>query len=113
MPRYRVNSYVTCMVLKATVDDRRHLALSNDEFRGPSSGLCRSGGFGNNNNVMVKIVEFAGGAVSFIVMPLRWRLGEALAMQSGWHHFLATGLANWCARSSIVVRVMDFVTGVS
>ncbi|GFW43713.1 hypothetical protein TNCV_4770621 [Trichonephila clavipes] len=28
------------MVLKA--NDRRHLALCHDEFRGPRSGLCRS-----------------------------------------------------------------------
>ncbi|GFT25082.1 uncharacterized protein TNCV_179911 [Trichonephila clavipes] len=26
---------VTCMVLKATANDRRHLALGHDEFRGP------------------------------------------------------------------------------
>ncbi|GFX90915.1 hypothetical protein TNCV_3167461 [Trichonephila clavipes] len=30
------------MVLKATDNDRRHLALCHDEFRGPRSGLCRS-----------------------------------------------------------------------
>ncbi|GFW50339.1 hypothetical protein TNCV_4697541 [Trichonephila clavipes] len=30
------------MVLKATANDRRHLALCHDEFRGPRSGLCRS-----------------------------------------------------------------------
>ncbi|GFX06913.1 uncharacterized protein TNCV_1202281 [Trichonephila clavipes] len=29
-----LNRSVTCMVLKATADDRRHLALSHDEFRG-------------------------------------------------------------------------------
>ncbi|GFV61114.1 transposable element Tcb2 transposase, partial [Trichonephila clavipes] len=40
----------TCMVLKATADDRRHLALFHDEFRGPRSGLFRSGGICNNNN---------------------------------------------------------------
>ncbi|GFW63957.1 uncharacterized protein TNCV_706631 [Trichonephila clavipes] len=43
------NPTVTCMVLKATSNDRRHLALGHDEFRGPRSGLCRSGGIGNNN----------------------------------------------------------------
>ncbi|GFT75568.1 hypothetical protein TNCV_1135381 [Trichonephila clavipes] len=32
------------MVLKVTDDDRRHLAHCHDEFRGPRSGLCRSGG---------------------------------------------------------------------
>ncbi|GFX74591.1 uncharacterized protein TNCV_1158081 [Trichonephila clavipes] len=26
---------VICMVLKATANDRRHLALNHDEFRGP------------------------------------------------------------------------------
>ncbi|GFU07733.1 uncharacterized protein TNCV_4164281 [Trichonephila clavipes] len=36
------NRTVTCMVLKATANDRRHLALCHDEFRGPRSGLCRS-----------------------------------------------------------------------
>ncbi|GFW18625.1 uncharacterized protein TNCV_1222861 [Trichonephila clavipes] len=44
------NLTVTRMVLKATVNDRRHLALCHDEFRGPRSDLCRSGGIGNNNN---------------------------------------------------------------
>ncbi|GFX72493.1 hypothetical protein TNCV_4060901 [Trichonephila clavipes] len=39
------------MVLKATANDRRHLALCHDEFRGPRSGLYRSGGISNNNNV--------------------------------------------------------------
>ncbi|GFU85104.1 uncharacterized protein TNCV_1553671 [Trichonephila clavipes] len=29
------NRYVTCMVLKATANDRRYLALCDDEFRGP------------------------------------------------------------------------------
>ncbi|GFT99360.1 uncharacterized protein TNCV_76761 [Trichonephila clavipes] len=29
------NRTVTCMVLKATANDRRHLALCNDEFLGP------------------------------------------------------------------------------
>ncbi|GFX41593.1 uncharacterized protein TNCV_3109891 [Trichonephila clavipes] len=38
------NHTVTCMVIKATANDRRHLALCHDEFRGPRSGLCRSGG---------------------------------------------------------------------
>ncbi|GFT07038.1 uncharacterized protein TNCV_1415821 [Trichonephila clavipes] len=37
------NRTVTCMVLKATANDRHHLALCQDEFRGPRSGLCRSG----------------------------------------------------------------------
>ncbi|GFX65497.1 uncharacterized protein TNCV_4735451 [Trichonephila clavipes] len=42
------NRTVTCMVLKVTDNDRRHLALCHDEFRGPRSGLCRSGGISNN-----------------------------------------------------------------
>ncbi|GFY24090.1 hypothetical protein TNCV_1011431 [Trichonephila clavipes] len=33
------NRSVTWMVLKATTNDRRHLALCHDEFRGPRSGL--------------------------------------------------------------------------
>ncbi|GFT61344.1 uncharacterized protein TNCV_4091131 [Trichonephila clavipes] len=44
------NHTVTCMVLKAAANDRRHLALCHDEFRGPGSGLCRTGGISNNNN---------------------------------------------------------------
>ncbi|GFX67760.1 uncharacterized protein TNCV_1564621 [Trichonephila clavipes] len=38
------NCTVTCMVLKATANDRRHLALCHDELRGPRFGFCRSGG---------------------------------------------------------------------
>ncbi|GFV85950.1 cullin-4A [Trichonephila clavipes] len=30
-----LNHSATCMVLKATANDRRHLALCHDEFRGP------------------------------------------------------------------------------
>ncbi|GFW49022.1 uncharacterized protein TNCV_3902201 [Trichonephila clavipes] len=30
-----LNSYVTCMGLKATANDRRHLARCHDEFREP------------------------------------------------------------------------------
>ncbi|GFT54570.1 uncharacterized protein TNCV_344551 [Trichonephila clavipes] len=44
------NRIVTCMVLKATANDRHHLALCHDEFRGPRSRLCQSGGICNNNN---------------------------------------------------------------
>ncbi|GFV89930.1 uncharacterized protein TNCV_4642731 [Trichonephila clavipes] len=44
------NHTVTCMVLKATVNDRRLLALCHDEFRGPRSGLCRSGDISKNNS---------------------------------------------------------------
>ncbi|GFX30548.1 uncharacterized protein TNCV_3461991 [Trichonephila clavipes] len=46
------NCTVTCMLLKATANDRRHLALSHDEFCGPRSGFCRSGGISNNNSYM-------------------------------------------------------------
>ncbi|GFV69834.1 hypothetical protein TNCV_1204191 [Trichonephila clavipes] len=37
-------------VLKATDNDKSHLALCHDEFRGPLSSLCRSGGIGSSNN---------------------------------------------------------------
>ncbi|GFV37302.1 protein Abitram [Trichonephila clavipes] len=40
--RNEPNRTVTCMVLKATANDRRHLVLCHDEYRGPRSGLCRS-----------------------------------------------------------------------
>ncbi|GFU67837.1 uncharacterized protein TNCV_39851 [Trichonephila clavipes] len=30
-----LNRSVTCMVIKATANDRHHLALSHDKFRGP------------------------------------------------------------------------------
>ncbi|GFX40719.1 uncharacterized protein TNCV_1218421 [Trichonephila clavipes] len=43
------NRTATCMVLKATTNNRRHLALCHDEFRGPPSGLCRSGSTSNKN----------------------------------------------------------------
>ncbi|GFY26285.1 hypothetical protein TNCV_24831 [Trichonephila clavipes] len=42
------------MVLKATANDRRHLTLCHDEFRGPRSGLYRSGGIINNNILILK-----------------------------------------------------------
>ncbi|GFW49502.1 uncharacterized protein TNCV_2842831 [Trichonephila clavipes] len=48
------NRTVTCMVLKTTANDRRHLALCHDEFRRPRSGLCRSGGIGKNNGYKKK-----------------------------------------------------------
>ncbi|GFT99618.1 uncharacterized protein TNCV_114951 [Trichonephila clavipes] len=38
------------MVLKATANDRRHIAHCHDEFRGSLFGLCRSGVISNNNN---------------------------------------------------------------
>ncbi|GFV26478.1 uncharacterized protein TNCV_3361311 [Trichonephila clavipes] len=44
------NRTVTCMVLRATANDRRHLSLCHDEFCGPRAHLCRSGGISNNNN---------------------------------------------------------------
>ncbi|GFT47477.1 uncharacterized protein TNCV_3750101 [Trichonephila clavipes] len=43
------NRTVTYMVLKDTANDRRHIDHCHDEFRGPQSGLCRSGGISNNN----------------------------------------------------------------
>ncbi|GFU27159.1 uncharacterized protein TNCV_775771 [Trichonephila clavipes] len=46
---------VTCMVLKATTNNRRYLALCHDEFRGPRSGLCRSGGISNSNRVIIVV----------------------------------------------------------
>ncbi|GFV59283.1 uncharacterized protein TNCV_2340241 [Trichonephila clavipes] len=43
---------VTCMVLKATANDRHRLSLFHEEFRVVlGSGLCRSGGISNNNTV--------------------------------------------------------------
>ncbi|GFW84029.1 uncharacterized protein TNCV_1661981 [Trichonephila clavipes] len=48
--KIEINRSVTCMVFKATANDRRHLALCHDEIRGPRSGLCRSGGINHNNN---------------------------------------------------------------
>ncbi|GFU75223.1 uncharacterized protein TNCV_2056661 [Trichonephila clavipes] len=51
--RTELNRSVTCMVLKATANDRRHLVVCHDEFRAPRSGLCRSGGISNNNNKSV------------------------------------------------------------
>ncbi|GFW97646.1 uncharacterized protein TNCV_685161 [Trichonephila clavipes] len=44
------NHTVTCVELKATANDRRHLALFHDEFREARSGLYRTGGLSNNNN---------------------------------------------------------------
>ncbi|GFX62852.1 hypothetical protein TNCV_3351781 [Trichonephila clavipes] len=46
------NHTVTCLVLKATANDRRHLALCHDKFRGP-----RSGGISNNDNNMSKMLK--------------------------------------------------------
>ncbi|GFX24240.1 uncharacterized protein TNCV_1366201 [Trichonephila clavipes] len=43
------NRNVTCMVLKATANDRRPLALCHDEFRGRRSGLSRSVTIKNNS----------------------------------------------------------------
>ncbi|GFX11064.1 uncharacterized protein TNCV_2246401 [Trichonephila clavipes] len=51
------NRTVTCMVLKATDNDRRHLALCHDECCGPRSGLYRLGGISNNNSLKrIKII---------------------------------------------------------
>ncbi|GFU40111.1 uncharacterized protein TNCV_3767761 [Trichonephila clavipes] len=46
------NRTVACMMPKATANDRCHLALCHDEFRGPLSDLCRSSGISNNNNAL-------------------------------------------------------------
>ncbi|GFX29137.1 uncharacterized protein TNCV_3216721 [Trichonephila clavipes] len=45
-----LNRTVICMVLRATANERRHLALCHNEYRRPRSGLCRSGDISNNNN---------------------------------------------------------------
>ncbi|GFV51327.1 uncharacterized protein TNCV_3615251 [Trichonephila clavipes] len=50
-----INHSVTCMVLKATANNMSYLALCHDEFRGPSSGLCRSGGISNKSNKPLEI----------------------------------------------------------
>ncbi|GFW71224.1 transposable element Tcb2 transposase [Trichonephila clavipes] len=42
------NRAVTYLMPNATANERRYLALCHDEFRGPRSGLCRSGGISNN-----------------------------------------------------------------
>ncbi|GFV91958.1 uncharacterized protein TNCV_1893941 [Trichonephila clavipes] len=50
------NRTVTCMVLKATVKDMRHLALCHDEYLG-----FRTGGISNNNNklcIPLKALKF-------------------------------------------------------
>ncbi|GFX11099.1 uncharacterized protein TNCV_4503141 [Trichonephila clavipes] len=31
----KLNHYITCVVLKATANEKRHLALCHEEFRGP------------------------------------------------------------------------------
>ncbi|GFV17208.1 uncharacterized protein TNCV_4557911 [Trichonephila clavipes] len=46
-----LNRSVTCMVLKATANDKRHLTLCHDEIRRPLSGLYRSGGISHNNTL--------------------------------------------------------------
>ncbi|GFX65962.1 uncharacterized protein TNCV_13831 [Trichonephila clavipes] len=38
--RIEPNRTATCMVLEATANDRRHLALCHDEFRGPQSSFA-------------------------------------------------------------------------
>ncbi|GFV41273.1 transposable element Tcb2 transposase [Trichonephila clavipes] len=44
------NRTITCMVLKATANDRCRMPHCHDEFHGPPFGLCQSGGISNNNN---------------------------------------------------------------
>ncbi|GFW18592.1 hypothetical protein TNCV_1222531 [Trichonephila clavipes] len=46
-----LNRSVTCMVLKATANDSRHLALCHEEFCEPWSGICRSVHFWLNGYV--------------------------------------------------------------
>ncbi|GFU68036.1 uncharacterized protein TNCV_2823791 [Trichonephila clavipes] len=46
--RNEPNSTVFCIVLKATANDRRHLALFRDESLKPRSDLCRSGGISSS-----------------------------------------------------------------
>ncbi|GFW31967.1 cytochrome P450 2J6 [Trichonephila clavipes] len=43
-----LNRTVTCMVLKA--NDRRTSCPCHDEFRGPRSDYCQTGGISHNNN---------------------------------------------------------------
>ncbi|GFS57886.1 uncharacterized protein TNCV_2909661 [Trichonephila clavipes] len=52
------NRTVTCTVLRVMANDRRHLALCHDEFRGPRSSLCRSGGISNNKYFLLILLEF-------------------------------------------------------
>ncbi|GFY35299.1 uncharacterized protein TNCV_796551 [Trichonephila clavipes] len=47
----RAKSYCHLYVLKATANNRRHLALCHGGFRGPRSSLCRSGRISNNNKL--------------------------------------------------------------
>ncbi|GFT81942.1 uncharacterized protein TNCV_3909121 [Trichonephila clavipes] len=58
------NRTVTCMVLKATTNDRRLLALCHDEFHGPRSDivrqvphLCGQGSRGHSRKFMASIVS--------------------------------------------------------
>ncbi|GFW80422.1 uncharacterized protein TNCV_2945541 [Trichonephila clavipes] len=46
------NRIVTCMVLKATDNDKCHLTFCLEEFRGPRSGFCRSGGINNKKTII-------------------------------------------------------------
>ncbi|GFS59413.1 uncharacterized protein TNCV_3725521 [Trichonephila clavipes] len=55
-----INHTFTCIVLKSTDNEMRHLALFHEEFRGPRSGLCLSGGISNNNNNVYQIFYIAG-----------------------------------------------------
>ncbi|GFV38299.1 hypothetical protein TNCV_1619451 [Trichonephila clavipes] len=45
------------MVLKATANDRNHLALCNNEFRWPRSGLCRTDVISENASQAAEIVN--------------------------------------------------------
>ncbi|GFW36709.1 uncharacterized protein TNCV_1220411 [Trichonephila clavipes] len=46
-----LNRTVTCMVLKA--NDRRTSCPCHDEFRGPRSDYCQTGGISHNNNNII------------------------------------------------------------
>ncbi|GFV59201.1 uncharacterized protein TNCV_2339421 [Trichonephila clavipes] len=52
---------VSCMVLNATVNGRRHLALCQDEFRGPRSSRSRSSGiitFSPSRSMVIMDISF-------------------------------------------------------
>ncbi|GFW53026.1 integrase catalytic domain-containing protein [Trichonephila clavipes] len=64
------------MVLKATANDRRHLTLCLDEFRGPWSSLCQSGGIGNNGSGKQNCVCAKKLAIAIIQSAIDYALAE-------------------------------------
>ncbi|GFV99399.1 uncharacterized protein TNCV_1513691 [Trichonephila clavipes] len=63
------NRTVTSMMLKATVNDRLHLALCHDEFRGPRSGLCRPFGLAihqNDHQARRRFAEWAQNEIAVV-----------------------------------------------